>query len=372
MTTQPSFSPPGSSGSSPNPITCHVCLREFQPDLTSLFERKSGKTVPLVIPPGSSAALRAELMRNALVQCPSNEPKIHHLPVDFVRYKTPIVIGLVGRRGTGKSTLLASMIDEIERKNGLRDYGLRARPLVPDKHEQFRSKYLDNLDNGQTLDATPAAAEDVDYANGILLIKGGETPQPVIFWDVGGESFTQSNEDVTRFIQAFTALVFVVDPATLVGTKITADRTFRRVFDRLYADSGTAVEYLDKPAAIVLAKADKMRFDIVVARWLTQRTKSGEIHPERIRAESQDIYAFLYQAQASWALVPFDVFRRCTLHVVSATGSNAPEPEQSGANSVPLPAYIRPMRTRRVLEPLVAILAMAGAIVAPGADEVGR
>src|ERR1019366_6683299 len=104
---------------------------------------------------------------------------------------------------------------------------------------------------------------------------------------------------------------------------------------------------------------DKLRFEPIVGRWLTQPSGSGRIDPARVRAESRDIFAFLYERNAMWSLVPFDTFRRCTLHAVSATGSNAPESEQPGNTTGPPPAYTRPLRSRRVLEPLVAILAMA-------------
>lgn len=366
--------PPGPGRPALRSVVCHVCLTEFVPNLsTDLYERgPSEKERQLVIPPGSSTALQAELMRNALVRCHSDKPAVHYLPIDFVRYQRPIVIGLIGMKGTGKSTLLASMIDEIEKNNGLRDYGLRARPLVPNKHEEFHKSHLVNFDNGQALDATPAAAENVDYADGILLIKGSDVPQPVIFWDVGGESFSASQAEYTRFIQAFTALIFVVDPDIIKGPDTKVDRTFRLVFDRLNKDTGDVVEYLDQPAAIVLAKADKLRFEPAVARWLAQRSEPGWIDHDQVDRESRDIYAFLHQCKAPWALIPFDTFRKCTLHVVSATGSNAPQPEQSAASSDPAPAYIRPLRTRRVLEPLVAILAMHGTINSPGADQVGR
>ena len=358
-------------------IRCPLCLFPFEPDLNTLYERSlTGDERLLDLPPGIDDFQRGELTRNALVLCPANkfrEPGAHFLPLAFVQYKPPIVIGLVGMRNTGKSTLLAKMIDDIDSKNALRDYGLRATPLVQNKHEQFRKNYVDGLvTSGRTLDQTRAAAEGVDFVNGFLLLKQGETPQPVIFFDVGGESFFINEDRLTRFIQAFNAIIFVVDPDLLTGRDADADRTFKIVSDRLRSDSGSEEQYLDKPAAIVLAKADKVRFEPAIARWLARPDKSGQVDPDRVHAESRDIFAFLYERNAFWSLMPFDTFRRCTLHAVSATGSNAAKPEQPASGTAASPAYTRPLRSQRVIEPLVAILAMAGAIETPGADQVGR
>jgi GTPase SAR1 family protein len=374
MTTPAPFS---GRGAHPAKIRCPLCLYQFEPDLQTLYERgPAGEERLMALPSGIDDFQRGELTRNALVLCPSKrfrEPGAHFLPLGFVQYKAPIVIGLVGMRNTGKSTLLARMIHEVDSRNALRDYKLAATPLVQTQHEQFRKEYVEALvANGRTLNQTRAAAEGVDFVNGLLLIKEGETPQPVIFFDVGGESYTIAEDRLTRFIQAFNAIVFVVDPDLLTGDDADADRTFKIVADRLRSSSTGGEQYLDKPAAIVLAKADKVRFEPAVARWLTRPEERGQVDPDRVRDESRDIFAFLNQRNASWALMPFDTFRRCTLHAASATGSNAAKPEQPANGSTVPATYSRPLRSQRVIEPLVAILAMAGAIKTPGADRVGR
>jgi hypothetical protein len=361
-------------------IRCPICLRMFEPDLRKLYQlNDQGDPIPLVVPPGIDEVEFEERTRNALVLCPSSppgQPEAHYLQRDFTRYKQPIVIGLVGAKDTGKSTLLATMIQEID-TIGLHDYGLRARPLVDDKHQNFRRDYLDQLiTNRRTLLGTPAAREGVQFVDGFLLIEGNDVPQPVVFFDVGGESFTNIKDDkLIQFIQTFTALLFVVDPDRATARPPNADWTFNAVSNRLTGPG----KYLDKPTAIVLTKADKLRFEPTVARWLTEQggiltRKCGEvcIDHDKMREESRDIFGFLYQREAAWAYLPFSTFLTCTLHAVSATGTSAPKPEQPGSATDPRRTYLRPLRSRRVLEPLVAILAMSGAITLPGADRVGR
>jgi hypothetical protein len=115
------------------------------------------------------------------------------------------------------------------------------------------------------------------------------------------------------------------------------------------------------PAAIVLAKADTLRFEPVIARWLARQEETGELSSREFHEESRDVYAYLQARKGGSWLSPYHRFSRCTLHVVSATGS-----EIVGTT------YSRGLRPRRVLQPLVAILAMAGVIGSPEADWVGR
>lgn len=348
----------------PTQIRCPICLDMIEPDLDTLYERdEHGSEKHLDVGAITDPVKLSARRRNALVLCsnPSNDTPRHYLPFDYVRYRTPIVIGLIGGKDTGKSTLLAMMINEID-KNRLRDYGFRATPLMPDRHEAFRKINLEALTTRrQTLLSTDPAPDGVDFADGVLLVRG-DLRQPVVFFDVGGETF-KGDYKFTKFIQAFTALIFVVDPRLVTSRDVLGDPSFRIVSDKIEADSGNREEYLDKPAAIVLAKADTLRFEPAIARWLAHQNETGAVDPRQIRAESRDIFAFLYQYNAEWCLHPFDLFKKCTLHAVSATGSNAP---------VITREYIRDLRPRRVLEPLIAILAMTGVISGQDAEQVGR
>ncbi|MBT2674493.1 hypothetical protein J7E95_27535, partial [Streptomyces sp. ISL-14] len=123
--------------------------------------------------------------------------------------------------------------------------------------------------------------------------------------------------------------------------------------DRLPKNGG----YLDVPAAMVLGKADLLRFQPPVDRWLS-RPPATSLDPELIREESRDLYGLLRRHAGQAWLRPFDAIRRCTLHIASATGGQ----EDHGR----YPAGAGP---RRVLEPLLALLAMHGLIQVPGGAE---
>ena len=356
-------------------VRCPHCLDSFRWDEQTVYERTElGAYNQFAADLITDPVKREERLRDAYVRCPnpSGDAKAeHYLPLGYLRYLPPLVIGLVGTAAVGKSTLLAAMVNEIDR-GGLIRYGFNVRPLVHERHMEFRRTRLERLmQTSKALNSTAPAAEGVEFADAFLLVK--ETAvQPVIFFDVGGESLADVGP-TTRFIQAVGALIFVVDPDRALGRvegsrdaagqpTSEGDLAFNAVIGRLSPPSGLAAQHLDRPAAIVLAKADTLRFEPPVSRWLSQPEGTATaIDAGLIRAESRDVYAFLYQHDASPWLKPFDSFRRCTLHVVSATGSSAVDQ-----------SYRHGLRPRRVLDPLIAILAMTGVIGGPGADQVGR
>ena len=194
-------------------VRCPHCLDSFRWDEKEVFERSErGSYEPFAVDTITDPVKREERLHNAYVRCPnpSRDAKEHYLPASYVRFLPPLVIGLVGTGNSGKSTLLAAIVDEIDRGE-LSRYGFNVRPLVHELHQEFRRTRLEELiSEGKALGLTKAAEENVEFADAFLLVKD-EATQPVAFFDVSGESLGKVGPQ-TRFIQAVSALIFVVDP----------------------------------------------------------------------------------------------------------------------------------------------------------------
>lgn len=353
-------------------IRCPLCLGLVRWDGKTVYDRTAGRAVEVDLSAISDPLRRAEKIAYASVLCTSSAEDYgaaHYLPVDYVRYESPLVIGFVGTGDTGKSTLLTAMIREIDRV-GLAGYGLSVEPLEQERHREFEQNRIEPLFGaGRTLTITPPAEQGVQFVDA-YRVEHSHGVRPVAFFDVGGESLGDSTSENTRFLHAVEALVFVVDPGLIeAGREVDGspgkDATFQSVLDRVVRvrrEQGLG----PIAAAVVMAKADMRRFDPVVERWLS-RESAGWLNPDLIRAESRDVYAYLHHLQATAWLYPVSRCTPCTLHFVSATGGRARVSEDETAAYYP-----RGVRPRRVLEPLAAILAMTGVITTPGADLVGR
>jgi hypothetical protein len=148
------------------------------------------------------------------------------------------------------------------------------------------------------------------------------------------------------------------------GLGATGERTCNRAFEMSLTRLRVQPDFADLPAAIVATKADRLRYLPPVLRWLgRERNPLSTMDASLVMEESRDVYAFLHGRGERAALVPFDAFRRCTLHFASASGSEA-APDGTG--------FARGFAPVRVLEPLVAVLAMAGLIDGDQARMVGR
>lgn len=353
--------------SAPEFIRCPICLDLFdwQAQEKELYELRDGSYELLHIHAGVDEIKRDDLLATAYLKCPNpsgDTPAEHYLPRAYASYLPPLVIGMVGASESGKSHLLAAMISEISRA-GLQPYGLTFAPVDHDLHNRYRRDKAERLVvRNERLTAT---VEDVvSYADALLITSSAGT-RPVAFFDVAGGDLLERG--VTgRFLIGASGLIFVVDPGTAFGLATADDPSpgatgSDPAFDSVLARLGAGKRFLPMPAALVINKADRLRLRPPADRWLRATTTNGRIDAARWRDESRDAYALLYQHDAHAWLRPFHECERCTLHFVSATGSEA-----HGK------AFVRRVRPRRVLEPLLALLAMTGALPGAEASKVGR
>jgi hypothetical protein len=349
----------------PNPprersVLCPICLDVYPwPHKAQLFEYKDGSYAPITPIAGPGTPQHKRMMRTAYLRCPnpSEDLDAHYLPALYATFNRPLVVGLVGGSTSGKSHLLASMIAAIE-TGGLQRYGLTVTPLDFRQHSSFINESVARLRSGDRLGSTLAQENAISYADALLLASNQGT-WPVTFFDVAGGDLARHSGNATRFLDGANALIFVIDPDQALAQgqeKALTDPAFATVLGKLGGGGG---QYVQVPTAVVMSKADRYRFRAPVGTWLA-RPPEQRVDAEAIRQESCDVYGFIHQHDGGAWLRPFHECRRCTLHFASATGGDAVGPR-----------YPRGVRPRRVLEPLVALLAMCQVISGPEAERVG-
>ncbi|MCX4907392.1 hypothetical protein [Streptomyces sp. NBC_00878] len=350
-------------------VLCPYCLETIQLDLAKLFVTDSRMQYKQLDLKGiNNPVRRNDIMRGAVQKCTADAdfPE-HFIPVPYLTYGRPLTVAMVGQSSTGKSHLLTQMIAAIT-DGGLEPFGLKWQSVNPEQHAKFVRDRVQPLRNGNVLDHTAALGlEDfARFVESLLITDARGQVRPVAFFDLGGEDLVRTDAAL-RFLLGVDALVFVVDPALALplpqlnharerwGVEVNpdGDLAFGTVLDRLPKTGG----YVDVPAAVVLGKADLLRFQPPVDRWLG-RPPATSLDPALMREESRDVYGLLRRHAGPAWLRPFDAIRRCTLHVASATGGQ----EDRGR----YPAGAGP---RRVLEPLLALLTMHGLIQVPGGAE---
>jgi hypothetical protein len=291
----------------------------------------------------------------------------HYLPATYADYPDPLIVGLVGAPMAGKTHLLTAMIREANR-GGLEPYGISVSALDFRRHEIFHRDFILPFEQGAELAGTGAGITD---AADMLLVRGPGGDRPVTFFDVAGEDLesTETLNRSTRFLLGANAVIFVhalEDPEDdgHAGARNNG-WSFELAVERLLGVAGNGDRI---PVTVAVTKADRMRYVPPVDRWLRRRPDEA-LNAERARAESRDVYALLHRDNAAGSLRPFDAFRRCTLHFVSASGGDSGT--AGGANGAGDHRFVRGVRPAHVLAPLVSILAMTGVIPGPEAGKVG-
>ncbi len=342
-------------------VTCPICLYEF-PDWEGLprwrWDSASGYT-KIEMPADAGRRERAHLQHGAFVCCPDPRHAMqneHYLPADYGRFGAPVVLGFIGLTKSGKSHLLTAIVGEIER-GGLHDYGISSRPIDHALHKRFLDEWVRPLINeGKVLSGTEEGV--VAFADAFLIRPESGLDRPVALFDVAGSELTKV-DDTKRFLDLADGFIFVVDPAQLNADGL-GDEAFNRVLDVVKSTEDRLPDQVS--AAIVLNKADVLRFEDPVALWL--RSDSKTLDAQELLRESADVYAFLNEkGGAAWTR-PYRECTRATLHVASPTGG-ADQREGDGR------VYPRGVTPRRVLRPLVAMLAMTGVLTGAEAERVG-
>jgi hypothetical protein len=339
-------------------VRCPICVDEFPAPpggVLYVYNEQTAQSEPVDIT-RLTPARQAQIMVNGYFKCPhpSGDTHEHYVPATYWYYPDPVIISLIGDSMSGKTMLLASMIREAY-SGGLAAYGLQVSILDFRRHEGYRQASLVPFERGQVL---PGTHSGVTEPADILLIRAPNgTERVVVFYDVAGEDLasTHALNPSTRHLSAANALIFV-HPLEGAPSR-EGDWSFELATERLQATPGAVGKF---PAAIAVTKSDRMRFSSPIDRWL----KTGEapaLDAARFRAESSDVYAYLHSRGELGALRPYDAFHRCTLHFVSAAGS---EPVEG--------RFARGIKPSNVLDPLIAILAMTGVLPDAEAEKVGR
>jgi Double-GTPase 2 len=353
----------------PRHVRCPICAADYEWPTDSQIvifdeDKQDYELHDLAKYPPAS---RPGLVVRGYRACPNpfGDTPPHYLPATYADHQTALVIGLVGSSNSGKTHLLTAMLRQAY-QGGLGHYGIRALPLDFRRHAAFRERYVKPFEEGVAL---PGTDTGIIEAADIMLLRGpGNGTRPVVFFDVAGEDLesTSALNRATRFLDGVNAVIFVhgsEDPLETGRPAEGENQSFHLAVERLQGKPGGATQL---PAAIAVTKSDRLRYVPPADRWL-RRGDENAVNADRIRAECRDAYAYLSWTGAGTSLLPFDTFQRCTLHFVSASGGDA-VPVAGEQKKMYFPRGVRPTR---VLEPLIAILAMTGVITGPEADKVG-
>jgi len=321
--------------------------------------------VELPIPPDLNQTQLDHLLHGAQVRCPASQGETrigpHYLPADYGRFGPPVVLGFVGLTRSGKSHLLASMVGALVGRELEKTCGMQASPLDQAWHRRFMDTWVSPLLKQRKVLPGTREGGVVEFADAFVMKRRDGLEQVVALFDVAGGDLARLDES-KEFLWIANGLFFVIDPEHL-GAQWAEDETFSNVLDVVRK----SVRRHPVSAAIVLNKADMVRFEEPVDRWFRYRdseARGGALDPVEFLRESADVYAYLDAKNALAMAAPYAVCEKATFHVASPTGGADSGTSEGGV-------YPRGVTPRRVLRPLVAMLAMTGVLTGPEAERVG-
>lgn len=336
-------------------VYCPICHRRIDWDAAQPYRMDPTRGLePLVRDPLESEESWRDKLFTSYRPCGEvGKPGTHMLPYDYGDY-TSITIGMIGHGNAGKSHLLAAMISRLcSNDTALAGLGLQVGPLDLAIHQRYLNNVVTPLITHRIRLPQTAAAGAVEFCDALKVTNADNKSFAVTFFDLAGERLIRPNDEEVRFYASANALVFVVDPDSLPrrpSESVPGDASFEVALRRLESRPRPTTAFLPVAAAVVVAKADLVRFDDrLVADWLARGSGEEEVTLDTVEQESEDVYTYLTRRGARQWLRPAQECYRSTLHFASATNGPANDRTYSGT-----------FRQCRVLKPLLSVFAMTG------------
>jgi hypothetical protein len=291
---------------------------------------------------------RARMTRGAVVGCSDPEQvygDMHFIPYEYGLHGKPIMLAFIGDTGSGKSSLLAALMSEID-GGGLDPFNVSIRAMDLALHRRSLNLY-DEMHRWRRV-LPPAWRTGATFADA-FVVTSPRGARSVVFLDV-----TEVSRELVNNMAHLTesdGFIFVAD-STRLWSELSDSSFSGRVLNLLQMS-----DILPRAnVSVALTMGDMLPPEHPFTRWLAMPIAG--LDAQMISQERDEILAFLESVGASgwWNKLR----RECcklTLHVVSAYGSIGDPLKASGP--------------QRMLEPFVAMLAMTGVLSGEDARRIG-
>lgn len=336
-------------------------LQENAPRLYGRLRRGDGTQ--------AQQAARADA-RGLSPRCPHN--LAHVLPDDFLTRRT-LVIGLVGMRGSGKTTYVTQLIETLLR-GSLSPLGvsvtLDGSSNRRHTQENRRTLIVDHVPVPVTPPVT-AADQVTDQPWSLRLSRAGGETVNLLVYDASGEQLYSARDmgEVNRYLYASDGIIMMFSPGAFPGLEPLDDQALDAGIAQATEMTTSLVDVLRRSrglrpdaavqgcsVAVVVGKADKLAHQpgfpdhclYDVEAFVRENPLATVL--ERVESGSEDLISYL-TARGGENLVGIVLnnLPHPTFHAVSATGHDV-----GGDGRYP------DIRQTGVVEPLLTLLAHAG------------